>query len=141
MGTVPREAGPRSAVPAGLPLTGGIVAGGLALSAIYATTGVGLSCPFLALTGWECPLCGGTRMGAALLRGDLGSAFAANPVALVAVAVLLVLSLLWTVELLGGPAVRPPRALARRLALVPTSAWLVLGGLGAVAYAVLRNLL
>ena len=47
----------------------------LALSALFATTGFGLPCPFLALTGWQCPLCGGTRMGSALLHGDLVSAF------------------------------------------------------------------
>src|SRR4030095_11809237 len=57
-------------------------AGGLALSALYATTGVGLPCPFRAITGWECPLCGGTRMGDALLHGDLGAAFEFNPLAL-----------------------------------------------------------
>ena len=31
------------------------------------TQRLGLFCPFRALTGWDCPLCGGTRMGAALL--------------------------------------------------------------------------
>ena len=50
---------------------GAFFAGGLALSALYATTGLGLVCPFRALTGWDCPLCGGTRMGAALLHGDV----------------------------------------------------------------------
>ena len=118
----------------------GILAGGLALSALFATTGVGLPCPFLVLTGWQCPLCGGTRMGSALLHGDLASAFVANPAALVAVVVLVLLTLAWTVELLGGPAVRPPRALARRLRRVPAWVWLVLGGAAAVTYAVLRNL-
>jgi hypothetical protein len=140
MVTAPQETGPTSAARSGLPVAGGILAGGLALSALFATTGIGLPCPFLALTGWECPLCGGTRMGGALLRGDLGSAFAANPVVLVAVAVLTLLSILWAVELLGGPAVRPPRDVARRVARVPVPVWLVLGAAAAVAYAVLRNL-
>ena len=129
-----------SAARSGLPVTAGILAGGLALSAVFATTGIGLPCPFLAVTGWQCPLCGGTRMGGALLQGDLGSAFSANPLALVAVTVLAVLSVLWTVQLLGGPAVRPPRRVGDLLARVPASAWLVLGALVATAYAVLRNL-
>jgi hypothetical protein len=132
---------PRSAARSGLPVTGGILTGGLVLSAVFATTGVGLPCPFLALTGWQCPLCGGTRMGGALLHGDLGSAFAANPLALVAVAVLILLTVLWTVELLGGPSLRPPRPVVRWLQSVPAAVWLVLGATVAVAYAVLRNLI
>lgn len=137
----PLETRPRSAARSGLPVTGGVLAGGLALSAVFATTEVGLPCPFLALTGWHCPLCGGTRMGSALLHGDLGSAFAANPLALVAVAILSLLTVLWTVELLGGPALRPPRPVIHRLRGVPAAVWLVVGAALAIAYAVLRNLL
>jgi hypothetical protein len=80
-------------------------------------------------------------MGSALLHGDLWSALPANPLALVAVAVLTVLSVLWTVELLGGPALRPPRPLSRWLRRVPTWVWLVAGAVVALGYAVLRNLL
>jgi hypothetical protein len=141
MVAVPSSARPRSAARSGLPVAGGILVGGAALSVVYATTGIGLPCPFRALTGWQCPLCGGTRMGNALLHGDLWSAFVANPVALVAVAVLAVLSVLWAVELLGGPAVRPPRAVSRRLREVPGWVWVVAGGVVALGYAVLRNLL
>jgi len=140
MAATPPDARSRSAARSGLPVTAGILAGGLTLSVGYATTGIALPCPFRALTGWQCPLCGGTRMGDALLHGDLWSAFSANPVALVAIAVLALLSVLWTVELLGGPAVRPPRAVAERLQRVPVAAGLVLGAAAAVAYAVLRNL-
>ena len=141
MVAAPSDAQPRSAARSGLPVTAGILAGGLALSVLFATTGVGLPCPFLTLTGWQCPLCGGTRMGSALLHGDLVSAFVANPVALIAVVVLALLTLAWTVEVLGGPAVRPPRPLGRRLQRVPASVWLVLGAAVALAYAALRNLL
>jgi uncharacterized protein DUF2752 len=140
MVAAPSSTTPRSTARSGLPVTGGILAGGLALSAGYAITGIGLPCPFLALTGWQCPLCGGTRMGQALLHGDLASAFLANPLALIAVAVLTVLTVLWTVELLGGPAVRPPRALSQRLRSVPAWVWPVLVAAVAVGYAVLRNL-
>ena len=141
MVVAPSSARPRSAARSGLPVSAGILAGGAALSVAYATLGIGLPCPFRALTGWQCPLCGGTRMGSALLHGDLWSALLANPLALVAVVVLTVLSGLWTVELLGGPALRPPRPLSRRLRRVPTWVWPVAGAAVALGYAVLRNLL
>lgn len=119
----------------------GFFAGGLGLSALYATTGLGLGCPFRAVTGWDCPLCGGTRMGSALLHGDVATAFALNPLALVGIAVLGLLGVLWVVEALGGPAVRPPLGLRRRVARTsPQQRLAVLGAL-AVVYTVLRNLL
>ena len=118
----------------------GVLAAGLTLSAVYATTGAGVPCPFLALTGWSCPLCGGTRMGSALLHGDLSAAFAFNPLALIGVAVLAVLTALWGVAAAGGPAVRPPRVLAEWAGRVGATRWLVIGLVVATAYAVLRNL-
>ena len=130
-----------SAARSRLPVTGGILIAGLALSLGYATTGIGLPCPIRALTGWQCPLCGGTRMGDALLHGDLGAAVVANPFVLVAGVVLVLLSLLWTVELLGGPALRPPQFLRRRIETVPAWAWPALGAVVALGFAVLRNLL
>ena len=131
---------PRSVARTGLAVVGGLFAGGLALSALLATTGVGLPCPFLALTGWQCPLCGGTRMGAALLHGDLAGAYAFNPALLIALAVLGGLAVLWAIEAAGGPAARPPRRVTEWLQQVPAVAWpLLLGALG-VAYSVLRNL-
>lgn len=136
----PSNAGPRSVARSGLPIAGGILAGGVALSALFATTGIGVPCPFLAVTGWQCPLCGGTRMGSALLHADVGSAFAANPLALMAGVVLVLLTLAWILELIGGPVVRPPRKLAEGLERVPTWVWLVLGGAVALAYTLLRNL-
>jgi Protein of unknown function (DUF2752) len=133
-------AAPRSVARSGLAVVGGLFAGGLALSALYSTTGVGVPCPFLALTGWQCPLCGGTRMGAALLHGDLAAAYAFNPLALVALTVLGVLAAVWAVEVIGGPAARPPRRLSARLRQVPAVAWALLALLLAVVYTVLRNL-
>ena len=133
-------AAPRSVARSGLAVVGGLFAGGLALSALYATTGIGVPCPFLALTGWQCPLCGGTRMGAALLHGDLAAAYGFNPLALVALTVLGVLAAVWVVEIAGGPATRPPHRLSARLRRVPAVAWLVLALVLAVAYTVLRNL-
>jgi uncharacterized protein DUF2752 len=131
---------PRSVARSGLAVVGGLLAGGLALSALFAATGVGVPCPFLALTGWQCPLCGGTRMGAALLHGDLAGAYAFNPALLIVLAVLGALAVLWAIEVAGGPAVRPPRQLRKRLQRVPAMTWPLLAGGLAVAYTVLRNL-
>jgi hypothetical protein len=120
---------------------GAFFAGGLALSALYATTGIGLPCPFRALTGWDCPLCGGTRMGGALLHGDVQAAFGFNPLAFVALVILGVLGALWTVEAAGGPSVRLLQRLAERLRRVSPMQWLLVGLFVAVIYTVARNLL
>ena len=120
---------------------GAFFAGGVALSALYATTGLGLPCPFRAVTGWDCPLCGGTRMGDALLHGDVSAAFGFNPLAVVGLFVLGILGVLWAVEAAGGPAVRLPRPLADRLQRVRPSHWLVAGLVVAVIYTLARNLL
>lgn len=125
----------------GLTYLGGFFAYGLSLSALYATTGIGLPCPFRAITGWECPLCGGTRLGRALLQGHVAAAFVDNPVILLGLAVLGVLGVLWTVEVLGGPAVRLPASWAARARAVHPTHWLVLGLLAAVIFVLLRNLL
>ena len=131
---------PRSVARSGLPVVGGLFAGGLALSALFAATGIGVPCPFLALTGWQCPLCGATRMGAALLHGDLAGAYAFNPLVLVALPVLGAIAVVWAIEVAGGPAARSPRRLTKRLGQVPAVAWPLLALLVAVLYTVLRNL-
>ncbi len=114
---------------------------GVGLSALYATTGFGLGCPFRALTGWDCPFCGGTRLGSALLHGDPVSAFWFNPVVFVGLGLLTVLGVLWLVEASGGPRVRLPNGIAARLSTVRPTAWLLLALVSAAAYTVLRNLL
>lgn len=128
---------------AGLRLVGVGVVGlaGLALSALYLGAGVGLPCPFLQLTGWECPLCGGTRMGAALLRGDVVAAWGHNPVALVGLGVLAVLSVVWFVRWRGvrGPGL--PRRLVARLRAVPDTVWTAVWLGGAAIWTLARNLL
>ena len=120
---------------------GAFFAGGLALSALYATTGIGLPCPFRALTGWDCPLCGGTRMGGALLHGDVQAAFGFNPLAFVGLVILTALGALWTLEAVGGPSVRLPEPVAERLRRVSPMRWLLAGLSLAVIYTVARNLL
>ena len=125
----------------GLAYLGGIAASGVALSAVYAATGVGLPCPFRMATGWDCPLCGGTRLGAALLHGDLVAAFSYNPVVLIGLVVLSALGVLWAVEALGGPVVRLPRRAAGALGGLQPTQWLILGLVAAAFYVLLRNLL
>jgi hypothetical protein len=100
-----------------------------------------MPCPFRLLTGWNCPLCGGTRMGGALLHGDLAAAWSFNPVALGGLLVLGTLGVLWALEAAGGPAVRLPRRLGLRLGRVSATQWLVIGVGLAVVWTVLRNLL
>jgi Protein of unknown function (DUF2752) len=119
----------------------GFAAVGVGLSALYAGTGRGLGCPFRTVTGWDCPFCGGTRLGGALLHGDLVSAFWFNPVVFVGLGVLSVLGLLWAVEVLGGPRVRLPDQVAGRLRGVRPNTWLLIAGVIAVGYTLLRNLL
>ncbi|MEV5964619.1 DUF2752 domain-containing protein [Kribbella sp. NPDC051952] len=59
--------------------------GGFGLAAVYQLSGgqIGIPCILHATTGLNCPLCGSTRMAAALLRGDLDAAWHYNPVILV----------------------------------------------------------
>lgn len=136
-GTTARVFRPRTAL---RPLVG-FFAVGVGLSALYATTGLGVICPFRAVTGWDCPLCGGTRMGSALLHGDVAAAFAFNPVALVGITLLGLVGVLWVVEALGGPAVRPPSGLRQRLVRTTHSQRLVAFFAFGVVHTVLRNLL
>jgi uncharacterized protein DUF2752 len=58
-----------------------VLAAPLALLAVFdpASTWWYPSCPFHALTGWLCPLCGSLRAVHALLHGSPSAAFAFNP--------------------------------------------------------------
>ena len=123
----------------GLKWIAGFFAFGVGLSALYATTGFGLPCPFREITGWNCPLCGGTRMGSALLHLEIGAAFAFNPLALVGLIVAGSLGVLWTDQLAGGPRVRLPVKVGERLASVRPTSWLLAGALVLMVYTVLRN--
>ncbi len=69
----------------GLRAAGALLLAGLAGALILGAAGSdaaasgGLPCPFRALTGIVCPLCGMTHATLALGGGDLGAAFAAHP--------------------------------------------------------------
>ncbi len=109
-------------------------AAGLALSAVKLTTDLRVDCPWRALTGTLCPLCGATTMGSRLLVGDLAGAWASNPFVLVLFALGGVAVIAWTIEVAGGPALRPPRALRS-----PALWWSMLG-FAALAFMIGRNL-
>ncbi len=85
---------------------------GLFLSALHAVAGVGIPCPWRALTHTLCPLCGATTMGSALLRGDIAAAWAANQLVFVGLCVLAIACGCWLWELVGGPRLRLPARLA-----------------------------
>ncbi|HEY9291261.1 MAG TPA: DUF2752 domain-containing protein [Microlunatus sp.] len=125
----------------GLVGLGAFVAAGLALSGIYRTTGIGVPCPIRAFTGWQCPFCGATRMGAELMQGHLSAAFDYNPAVLIALVVLVVLGVVRLIGAIGGPTLRLPRPIAARVRRVPGWMWICVAAVAAVLYAVLRNLL
>jgi Protein of unknown function (DUF2752) len=77
------------------------------------------TCPFLALTGWQCPGCGTLRMIHALTHGHLGTALSFNPLSFVSLPILCIGWVRWTAALVGG---RPVRRLAK-----PTPIWALLG--------------
>ncbi|WP_188893680.1 DUF2752 domain-containing protein [Microlunatus endophyticus] len=113
---------------------------GLAVSGLYATTGIGFPCPLRAVTGWECPLCGGTRLGSSLLHGHIRQAFDYNPVVFIGLIVMTILGGIWIVEALGGPKVRPPRRIADRLVRVHPTVWAAIAVAAGLAYTLVRNL-
>lgn len=86
-------------------LVGGVIV------AVNAATGFGIPCPFLATFGVQCPFCGSTRSASALLHGDLAAAWAFNPLFLVALVLVAIAAIAWTVEVVGGPKLRPPAAI------------------------------
>lgn len=68
-------------------------------------------CPLLAITGLDCPLCGGLRAAHALTRADLGAALDHNLLFTVSVPALLVAYAVWLARSLGWkgrPGLRPP---------------------------------
>jgi hypothetical protein len=88
-------------------------------------------CAFKAMTGWDCPGCGGTRMVWYLLHADLPAAFQHHLIALVAVPVVAYLYVVWAAKRIFRVSL-PSRG-------IPASVWgtyLVVW----LAFSVLRNL-
>lgn len=77
-------------------------------------------CAFKHLTGVPCPLCGGTRVCAALAQGDVAAALQLNPGLLPVLALAALHSGLLLTEALSGRALGSPWAL--------TLAWKLAGG-------------
>jgi len=89
------------------------------------------TCPFLAVTGYQCPGCGSLRTVHALAHGDLREAFGLNVFAVVMVPVLVFFWLRWTAARLQG---RPVRAKAGDPRLI----WALFASI--VLFWLLRNL-
>ncbi|MEY9874903.1 hypothetical protein ABH931_004403 [Streptacidiphilus sp. MAP12-33] len=88
-------------------------------------------CPFLALTGWWCPGCGGLRAVHALTRGDLGTALHDNVLAVALCAFTAVLWTLWALRAVRGRP-RPSLRIGRP--------WLLAATVLVLAFTLLRNL-
>lgn len=110
---------------------GALGGGGLAYGAFVRATGWAVPCLFHAVTGLKCPGCGVTRMCLALLRLDLGAAWAANPGLMLALPGLgvLAVSLAWRYVTAGERKLLPWQS---------ALAWTLTGAL--LAYGVIRNL-
>lgn len=81
-------------------------AGTLALGATVLADRVGVAllppCPLHALTGLWCPLCGGTRAVQSLAEGEVPAALGLNAVVVVALPLLLLAWVRWTVRRAAG---------------------------------------
>lgn len=109
-------------------------AAGLALSATYRSTGIGLPCPWRMLTGTLCPFCGATTMGADLLSGNVAKAWSDNAFVLSGLVGLAIAAAFWIVAAVGGPSLQLPGVLRNRRVWV----WTITAV--AVAFGIVRNL-
>jgi hypothetical protein len=90
--------------PVAAPLIAGsiLLAGCVTLAIVDPTHGPPV-CPFKAVTGWDCPGCGGTRALHQLFTGHLGAAVSYNVLAVVILPVLLWGLFVSLTKALGGP--------------------------------------
>ncbi|OHT89200.1 DUF2752 domain-containing protein [Mycobacteroides saopaulense] len=98
-------------------------------------------CPFKALTGLDCPACGGLRMVYSLLHGDVLGALRYNAVALVAVAFLAICFVAWTrSRWRGEPDWNPPwlRGWVPTITLTVFVAWFVIRLIPVAPFTALR---
>ena len=86
------------------------------------------TCAFLSMTGLPCPMCGGTRSAACLVRGDLGGAWDWNAPAIAWIAVAAALGSAWLLEAILGLGVEYPPWWTR-------ACWVALSALSTVTLA------
>lgn len=72
-------------------------------------------CPFKAITGWDCPMCGGLRSVNDLGHGQLAEAAHSNLLLVAALPVVVVLWALWVRRRWTGSTRKPPAAPVRPL--------------------------
>jgi hypothetical protein len=131
----PGEAGRRGLLRALLPQ--GIVLAGVAAGSVLVAfvdpnqPGHYPTCPFLAMTGYYCPGCGGMRLVNALTHGHAGSAFGFNPLLFLLLPVFGYLYVRWTVLSVRG---RPMWSALFRPAVVYSFVGLL------IVYWIVRNL-
>lgn len=117
--------------PLGLAATVGIATLALQLRDPHRHASWGL-CPFKAITGWDCPLCGGLRAVNDLGDGRVLDAAHSNLLFVASVPILVALWALWTrSRWTGAPGVRVPAGVVRPL--------LVVAAVLALAFTVYRN--
>jgi hypothetical protein len=109
-------------------LLGGAAIGFTALALRPPVAGAYPACPWLTITGMDCPLCGGMRSSTALLHGDWATAVDYNLLAAVMVPLVLVGAV---VALLLGARAQPivqsiTSGRALTIALVVVAGWFVL---------------
>ena len=96
------------------------------------TSGSWGACPWLALTGYYCPGCGGLRAVNDLTRGDLGAALSSNVVLVVLLPLLALGWVRWTRRAWRGTPARP-------VSRAGATALVVAAVVVTVAFTVLRN--
>lgn len=106
----------------------------LGVGLVYKVTGLGISCGLIKF-GIYCPFCGGTRMVASLLGGHPVAAFHWNPMLFVAGILMVVVTLFWAGELIGGPRLRWPRSWR-----VSQNRIYLVAGVASLAFMAVRNL-
>ena len=109
-----------------------MILGFLVLRLVYLVFGVGIPCPFHAVTGLYCPGCGMFRAAGALMRGDVGQAVRYNALSVVLLPMLFVLAARATIRYIRCA----PPVPASRLEMVVS----IGTATASLLYAVARNL-
>ena len=116
-----RVAAVRTPLLAGL---GALAAAGVVTAVDPGTAGIYPGCPFLALTGHPCPLCGGLRAVHALGHGDVAAAVSLN---LMVVLLVVLAAVEWGRRVRGRLAGRPVRPLPGWYGALVAGAFVVFG--------------